>query len=69
MSAPFCLTPLIPAIRRGVSKFAGLAYLDGAWWSNPGVLGYEWYVGSGWQESSKELFDAAAEVARVVGNQ
>jgi len=58
----------IPEIRWGVSTLAGTAYLDNSWWQSPGVLGYEYYVGSGWQERSKQLYDAAAEVARELGH-
>ena len=31
-----------------------------------GMIGYQWYVGSGWQERSRALYEAAAEVARAI---
>jgi len=62
----------IPAIRRGVNTLgcagANPAYIDNSWWQVPGVLGHEWYVGSGWQDRSEKLYAAAAEVAAVIGN-
>jgi len=33
------------------------------WWSGTSEAGYQWFIASGWQERSKKLFDAAAEVA------
>ena len=33
-----------------------------SWMNRPTLFGTQWYVGSGWQENSKKLFDAAAEV-------
>jgi hypothetical protein len=33
------------------------------WWSGTSEPGYQWFIASGWQQRSKELFDAAAEVA------
>ena len=63
------LNARIPEILWGVNSLAGASYLDGSWASAPAVLGYEYYVGSGWQEHSQELFDAAAEVARAIGDE
>ncbi len=40
---------------------------DHGWWYTPGQVGYQWYVGSGWQKRSNKLFDAASEVAAKVG--
>jgi hypothetical protein len=37
---------------------------EGVLW---GRMGLGWYAASGWQERSKELFDAAAEVAARMG--
>jgi len=63
----------IPAIRWGVSTlgctgvWTSHAYIDNSWWQIPGVMGYNWYLGSGWQERSRKLYAAAAEVARALG--
>ena len=41
-----------------------LATCDLNWWNgNSGIMGYYWYVGSGWQERSAKLYNTAAEVA------
>ena len=32
-----------------------------------GVVGHRWYAGSGWQERSRQLYQAAGEVARKLG--
>jgi hypothetical protein len=53
-------------IRMGTSILAQSPDADNTWWNWPGLLGYEYFVGSGWQERSAELFDAAAEVAAQV---
>lgn len=36
-----------------------------SWWSDPGQVGWRWYLTSGWQERSEKLFDAAGEVAKI----
>ena len=62
-------------IRRGISTYAASGhYQDWAmgrstWWQAPAVFGSHWYISSGWQERSKKLFDAAAEVAGKIGKQ
>jgi len=62
----------IPAMRKGVSSLAcsgawtGHAYVDNSWWQCPGSAGSDWYTGSGWQERSKKLYEAAAEVAAAL---
>jgi hypothetical protein len=33
------------------------------------MIGHQWYVGSGWQERSRALYEAAAEVARTIGKE
>ena len=33
-----------------------------------GRLGLDWYVGTGWQERSRKLFDAAGEMAKKLGS-
>jgi len=33
------------------------------WWWTPGVAGHAWYVGSGWQQRSRQLYSLAAEVS------
>ncbi len=59
----------IVPMRMGASTLAcagawtSYAYIDNTWWQAPGVMGYYWYVGSGWQERSEKLYSAAAEVA------
>ena len=35
-----------------------------AWWYFSLVDGHTWYIGSGWQERSKKLYDLAAEVTK-----
>ncbi|HUU43573.1 MAG TPA: glycoside hydrolase domain-containing protein [Planctomycetota bacterium] len=56
----------IPPLRIGTSLLAQQADADNTWWNWPGSLGYNWYVGSGWQERSEKLYSAAAEVARAL---
>jgi len=59
------------ALRRGISTWsASGGYVDWAmgnssWWQAPAILGAHWYIGSGWQERSKTLFDTAAEVQQA----
>jgi hypothetical protein len=38
-----------------------------AWWSGCSEAGYQWFITSGWQDRSKRLYDAAAEVAEKLG--
>jgi hypothetical protein len=37
------------------------------WWSTPGEVGYQWFIGSDWQAESDRLYALAAEVARKIG--
>ncbi|MFB3894481.1 MAG: glycoside hydrolase domain-containing protein [Phycisphaerae bacterium] len=37
------------------------------WWEQPGVIGSEWFACSGWQARTRDLYEAAAEVARKNG--
>ena len=53
-------------LRIGTSLLAQKADGDNTWWNAPGLLGYNWYVGSGWQEPSEKLYEAAAEVAKAI---
>jgi len=46
--------------------WANIATCSAGWWMTTYQVGYQWYVSSGWQASSKELYDAAAEVAAKV---
>ena len=39
-----------------------------SWMNCPALLGAQWYIGSGWQQRSKALFDAAAEVAAKIAD-
>ena len=45
-----------------------LATCDLNWWSGGGIMGYYWFSGSDWQERSKSLYDAAAEVENRLDN-
>jgi hypothetical protein len=38
-----------------------------AWWNSPGQTGYRWFLHSGWQKRSGELFALAGEVQRKLG--
>ncbi len=38
-----------------------------AWRDNPSATGHAWFVGSGWQERSRDLYELAAEVQRASG--
>jgi len=61
------------ALRQGVATFVQSGHYaqhhtrPSSWWSHPGLIGAQWYVGSNWQHRSKALFDAAAEVAGKIG--
>ena len=37
------------------------------WWHRTPQLGAEWFVASSWQQRSKKLYDAAADVAKALG--
>ena len=54
------------ALLRGTSSLAISgsynATSSSGWWGRPGVLGEQWFIASGWQERTRKLFDAAAEV-------
>ena len=60
-------------IRRGTNGFwasgawTAWAWVDGITLGSPAVLGYYWYIGSGWQEESGKLYSTAAEVAEKLG--
>ena len=47
--------------------FGGTSTTGHDWWSSPGQVGALWYVSSGWQKRSEELYTTAAEVARIIG--
>ena len=55
-------------VRSGVGTFVQSGHYaqhhtrGSSWWNAPGLIGGQWYIHSGWQARSKELFDAAAEV-------
>ncbi|HUV38404.1 MAG TPA: glycoside hydrolase domain-containing protein, partial [Planctomycetota bacterium] len=55
-------------VRQGVGTFVQSGHYSqhhtapSSWWNGPGIVGGQWYSASGWQQRSKELFDAAAEV-------
>ena len=50
-----------------VCGFGNTSTSGHGWWSTPGQVGTLWYVASGWQELSEELYAVAAEVTRKVG--
>lgn len=43
---------------------AGSGHEATSWRGQPGISGYVWYLGSGWQNRTQELFRLAAEVSR-----
>ena len=54
-------------IRRALCTYVASGHY-GDWaiqpgWQAPALFGSHWYIGSGWEDRSKKLFDAAAEVA------
>jgi len=61
------------AIVMGLSPHTVEGFQDaGAYWRihdwhcNSGLVGYYWYITSGWQRRSKRLYDTAAEVAEAL---
>jgi hypothetical protein len=40
-----------------------------SWRWAPGVAGHRWYLASGWQQQSRELYELAGQVQRATGNQ
>jgi len=49
---------------------SGLESLNGhSWWSSPGMVGSQWYLGSGWQQRSARLFALAGEVTKALGKE
>ena len=38
-----------------------------SWRWTPGVVGHYWFLASGWQQRSEELYGLAGEVARKIG--
>jgi len=63
----------IPYLRIGMSTMilSGVwvqhADVDNGWWQAPPQIGSHWYVGSGWQDRSRRLFDAAGDVVAATG--
>ena len=57
-------------VRNGTSTFVASghyvqwAWAPENWWQAPGVVGHYYYVGSGWEARSMDLFSAAAEVTQ-----
>jgi len=41
----------------------------GAWRWTPGVAGHRWFLGSGWQDGSKDLFALAGQVQRACSSE
>ena len=37
-----------------------------SWRGRPGIAGHLWFVGSQWQRRSRELYQAAADVAKAL---
>ena len=56
----------IGAMRMGLTLLASGADSESHWWGAVGLMGYNWYIGSGWQERSRKLYDVAAEVATAL---
>jgi len=40
-----------------------------SWRGRPGIAGHLWFVGSGWRQRSRDLYQAAADVADALGEQ
>ncbi|MFB3893177.1 MAG: glycoside hydrolase domain-containing protein [Phycisphaerae bacterium] len=63
----------IPYLRMGLSTmilfgvWVQHADIDNSWWQAPPQIGAHWYAGSLWQERSRKLFDAAAEITAAAG--
>ncbi len=56
-----------PFIQDGDAAYYGAWATSGdCWWQAPGVVGYQWYLGSDWQECSAQLYEAAAQVAQAL---
>jgi hypothetical protein len=47
----------------------GLYVAARSWWYYPGMAGHHWYIASGWQRRSGQLYDLAGEVTRVLGGE
>jgi len=65
----------IPKLRLGTSSlvldggWTTLAPAPTDWWGRgAGQMGHYWYVGSGWEARSAELYSAAAEVAKALAD-
>jgi len=49
---------------------SGLERMNGhSWWSDPSIVGSQWYLGSGWQERSDKLYALAGEVSTVINKE
>ena len=49
-------------------QLGGASYFNaGGWRWEPGVPGHRWFLGSGWQQQSKELYEMAGQVTRKAG--
>jgi len=58
------------AIMQGLSSHAHCGFTKPQqyeWWSQPGQVGWRWYLASGWQQRSDGLFALAADVAKALG--
>jgi hypothetical protein len=40
---------------------------SGGWWNKPGIAGNAWFISSGWQDRTQDLYRAAADVAAALG--
>ena len=63
------------AMLRGMSPFTFTEHFTGnaadnhIWWSRPGGLSPQWFVSSGWQKRSEELYSTAAEIGKIIGSE
>ena len=59
-------------IRRGLCSYMASGHYNfwawqrGGFWVVPTVFGGQWYVASGWQDRSKQLYSSAAHIARAL---
>jgi hypothetical protein len=58
------------AIEQGLSSHSVCGFHQTnvhGWHGAPGRVGYQWYLGSGWQRRSDELYAVASEISRALG--
>jgi len=56
------------ALLRGTSSLLLTGHYNAessrGWWGRPGLLGADWFIGSGWQQRTRKLFALAGDVAK-----